>query len=37
MNLYQLNVKNKNKNLYNRFYILFIHYQRKTTKTLIIE
>jgi hypothetical protein len=29
MNLYKLNVKNKNTNLYYRFYILFIRNQRK--------
>jgi hypothetical protein len=37
MNLYKLNVKNKNTNLYGRFYILFIRNQRKTTKKLITE
>jgi hypothetical protein len=37
MNLYKLDVKNKNINLYCRFYILFIHNQRKTTKKLITE
>jgi hypothetical protein len=33
MNLYKLNVKNKNINLYIRFYILFICSERKMTKT----
>jgi hypothetical protein len=37
MNLYKLNVINKNTNLYNALYILFIRIQRKTTKNLIIE
>jgi hypothetical protein len=37
MNLYKLNVKNKNTNLYCRLYILFIRNQRKTTKKLITE
>jgi hypothetical protein len=37
MNLYKLDVKNKNTNLYGRFYILFIRNQRKTTKNLITE
>jgi hypothetical protein len=37
MNLYKLNDKNKNTNLYDRFYILFIRNQRKTTKKLITE
>ena len=37
MNLYKLNVKNKNTNLYSRFYILFIRNQRKMTKKLVIE
>ena len=37
MNLYKLDVKNKNTNLYYRFYILFIRNQRKTTKKLITE
>jgi hypothetical protein len=37
MNLYKLDVKNMNTNLYCRFYILFIRNQRKTTKKLIIE
>ena len=37
MNLYKLDVKNKNTNLYCRFYILFIRNQRKTTKKLITE
>jgi hypothetical protein len=32
MNLYKLNVKNKNMNLYNGFYILFIRNQRKKIK-----
>jgi hypothetical protein len=32
MNLYKLNAKNKNINLHSRFYILFIHNQRKKTK-----
>jgi hypothetical protein len=32
MNLYKLDVKNKNTNLYCRFYILFIRNQRKMTK-----
>jgi hypothetical protein len=32
MNLYKVNVKNKNINLYCTFYILFIRNQRKTTK-----
>jgi hypothetical protein len=35
MNLYKVDVKNKNTNLYCRFYILFIHNQTKTTKKLI--
>jgi hypothetical protein len=37
MNLYNLDVKNKNTNLYDTFYILFIRNQRKTTKKLITE
>jgi hypothetical protein len=37
MNLYKLDVKNKNTKLYGGFYILFIHNQRKTTKKLITE
>jgi hypothetical protein len=37
MNLYKLDVKNKNTNLYYIFYILFIRNQRKTTKKLITE
>jgi hypothetical protein len=39
MNLYKLNVINKNTNLYSVLYILFIHNQRKTktTKKLITE
>jgi hypothetical protein len=37
MNLYKLNTKNKNTNLHSRFYILFIHNQRKKTKKLISE
>jgi hypothetical protein len=37
MNTYKLDVKNKNTNLYYRFYILFIRNQRKTTKKLITE
>jgi hypothetical protein len=37
MNLYKLDVKNKNTNLYYRFYILFIRNQRKTAKKLITE
>jgi hypothetical protein len=37
MNLYKLDVKNKNTNLYCRLYILFISNQRKTTKKLITE
>jgi hypothetical protein len=32
MNLYKLNAKNKNMNLHSRFYILFIHNQRKRPK-----
>jgi hypothetical protein len=35
MNFYKLDAKNKNTNLYNRFYILFIRNQRKTIKKLI--
>jgi hypothetical protein len=31
MNLYKLDVKNKNTKLYYRFYNLFIHNQRKMT------
>jgi hypothetical protein len=37
MNLYKLNIKNKNTNLYYRLYILFIRNQRKTAKKLITE
>jgi hypothetical protein len=37
MNLYKLNVINKNINLYSALYILFIRNQRKTTKKLITE
>jgi hypothetical protein len=37
MNLYKLDVKNKNTNLYCRLYIQFIRNQRKTTKKLITE
>jgi hypothetical protein len=32
MNLYKLDVKNKNTKLYCRFYILFIYNQKKTIK-----
>jgi hypothetical protein len=35
MNLYKLNTKNKNMNLHRRFYILFIHNQRKKAKNNI--
>jgi hypothetical protein len=35
MKLYKLNAKNKNTNLYSRFYILFIRNQRKKTKKII--
>jgi hypothetical protein len=35
MNLYKLNVINKNTNLYSVLYILFIRNQIKTTKKLI--
>jgi preprotein translocase subunit YajC len=37
MNLYKINTKNKNINLYSRFYILLIRNQRKKTKKLISE
>jgi hypothetical protein len=37
MNLYKLNVINKNTNLYSVLYILFIRNQIKTTKKLITE
>jgi hypothetical protein len=37
MDLYKLNVINKNINLYSALYILFIRNQRKTTKNLITE
>jgi hypothetical protein len=37
MNLYKCNAKNKNMDLYNRFYILFIHNQRKNTKKTSIQ
>jgi hypothetical protein len=37
MNIYKLNVINKNINLYSVLYILFIRNQRKTTKKLITE
>jgi hypothetical protein len=37
MDLYKLNVINKNINLYNALYIIFIRNQRKTTKNLITE
>jgi hypothetical protein len=37
MNLYKLNVKNKNTNLYSRFYILFIRNQSKMTKNLFTK
>jgi hypothetical protein len=37
MKLYKLIDKNKNINLYSRFYILFIHNQRKKTKNLLSE
>jgi hypothetical protein len=33
--MYKLNTRNKNINLYSRFYIIFIHY--KKFKTLISE
>jgi hypothetical protein len=36
MNLYKLDVKNKNTNLYYRFYIIFIR-NKKMTKKLITE
>jgi hypothetical protein len=37
MNIYKLDVKNKNTNLYGRFYILFIRNQRKTTKNWLLN
>jgi hypothetical protein len=37
MNVYKLNVINKNTNLYSALYILFIHNQRKMTKKLITK
>jgi hypothetical protein len=37
MNLCKLNAKNKNMNLHNRFFIIFIHNQIKRPKKLIRE
>jgi hypothetical protein len=37
MNLYKLNVINKNTNLYSALYIIFIRNQRKTIKYLITK
>jgi hypothetical protein len=35
MKLYKITAKNKDINLHSRFYILFIHNQRKKTKNLV--
>ena len=37
MNLYKINVKYKVMNLHSKFYILFVHNQRKMTKNLTFE
>jgi hypothetical protein len=37
INIYKLNDKNKNTNLHSRFYILFIHSQRKRPKKWYLE
>jgi hypothetical protein len=37
MNIYKLNVKNKNTNIYSIFYILFIRNPRKMIKKLITQ
>jgi hypothetical protein len=37
MNIYKLNIKKKNMNLHNRFYILFIHSQTKKVTKMVCE
>jgi hypothetical protein len=37
MNINRFNAKSKNINLYSKFYMLFVHNQRKKTKNLTSE